>query len=122
MGLKKLSPREENKVKGEFPEAYFIVNSIKQENGKVFIHVKGFVDKIAANSRNDNQNAMPHEKNDVCIFEKSYNLLESTLPNPTMKTVARNTMKHCCYLFLKNQDEFRNSTDVLEDGQTEKLA
>ena len=118
MGIKKASSREENKVKFPFPDGYFCITSIRQENGKFNIQVRGYADQTASKSRSsDNQGPMmPGGGSDPMIFEKGYSFSEAALPVPKLKTAAKDTLKHCSYLWLK-QNDFSSGEDVLEEGQ-----
>lgn len=118
MAIKKASSREENKVKFPFPDAYFVITSIRQENGKFNIQVRGYADQTASKSRSsDNQGPMmPGGGTDPMVFEKSYSFAEASLPVPTMTVPAKDTLKHCAYLWL-HANEFSAGTAVFEEGQ-----
>lgn len=118
MGIEKSILREENKVKYPFPKAYFVISSIRQENGKFSITVRGYGDKEASVDRKNSTTGpeMPGMTTDPFVVEKKFSFSESMLPAPEKSVPAKDVVKHCCYVWL-HQNDFSTGTAVFEDGQ-----
>lgn len=118
MALKKLSSRSDNKVKFPFENAYHKINSIKFENSKITIGVKVYADRDARLLDVGSNPMMGPMNNDVHISEKNYSCELNALPSATLKTLNESDrIKHVCYLYLREQDDFRTASNVMETGQ-----
>jgi hypothetical protein len=123
MALSKSIARSDNKVKFPFTSSYHKINSIKMENGKIQINVKGYADAEARQLDTPSSSPMPSPMDQtVAILEKTYSLDMSLLPSATLKTLNEaDRIKHCCYIYLRAQDDYRTASDVFEANQNVPL-
>lgn len=123
MGLKKLSPRTENKNKFEFPNAYVKIDKYQIDSGNVNVTVKFFGDQEARNlATASSQTGLNPWDNQAPILEKSYSFRPETIPAATLKTKNEaDRFIHCLYLALAQHLDFSGSTSVFETGQNVPL-
>lgn len=122
MALKKVLARADNRVKGDFQNSYWKISSIRNENGKINIDIKCYVDQDARKLDLGQSGPMMPGSGDITVSSKNFSFDEGQLPSPIYQTTSESSrLKHVCYLWLKNQDDFRNSVDVLEAGQNTEV-
>jgi len=112
MGLKRQLLRTDVKCNGLFPDAYFKIDNVRLEEGKVRFRLRGYCDQVARKMiTTTNDRPMPNE-NASHIYEEDFSCQESELP-VAIKTglTATDMLKHCCYLWLKAQSKFAAATD-----------
>lgn len=118
MAIIKACTRDETKLKFPLPNAYFKISSIRQEDGKVNITLKGYADETARRSTSETPSyGPPGSMEGAVIYDKSFSVSEGVLPAPTKQGLTpANIIKHCCYLYLRS-GEFSAGTDKFEEGQ-----
>lgn len=122
MALKKALARADNRVKGDFQNSYWKIYSIRNENGKINIDIRCYVDQDARKLDLGETGPMMPGSGDITVTNKNYSFVEGQLPSPTLQTQSESSrLKHVCYLWLKLQDDFRLADDVLEAGQNTEI-
>lgn len=114
MALKKALKRSENRVRGEFPAAYFRISRANlEENNRVRFVVHAYVDAAARKHDPIVVDRGPGAgENRTWISEKEYEVASAELP-ATEAVVASPTdaLKASCYLWLKQKSEFATAED-----------
>lgn len=117
MALKKALARADNRVKGEFPDAYWRVMTVEtKEDGKSRIRVAAFADAEARRLALDptqNQDSPPHMRGpgeNAALSEKTYEAELLPAPTGTYSSLAEQ-VKAASYVHLKAHADFARAED-----------